>query len=138
MIRRVLILLPVLAVSGCGSTPLCSTEIVQRAYDRGSDRYAIVEARDCGATTDTATVVKLGRSGRPADTTTEIFIADSDHGATDLQRAGNIWISVVWPRPGVLSIAYASKARVFRREPSAEGASITYIASDPLTLPPLP
>ncbi|KQN71657.1 hypothetical protein [Sphingomonas sp. Leaf62] len=138
MIRRMLILLPVLAVSGCGSAPVCSTEVVHKAYDRGSDRYALVEARDCGATTDIATVVKLGRSSRPADTATEVFIADSDHGATDLQRAGNIWISVVWPRPGVLSIAYASKARVFRRKPDADGASITYIASDPLTLPGVP
>ncbi|KQM36082.1 hypothetical protein [Sphingomonas sp. Leaf10] len=138
MIRRVLVLLPVLAMSGCGSAPPCSTEIVHKAFDRGSDRYALVEARDCGATTDTATIVKLGRSILPTDTLTEVFVADSDHGATDLQRAGNIGISVVWPRPGVLSIADASKARVFRREPSAEGASITYIASDPLILPSVP
>ncbi len=138
MIGCALALLPASALGGCGSTPLCSTEIVHKAYDRGSDRYALVEARDCGATTDTATVVKVGRSSRPADAATEVFVADSDHGATNLQRAGNIWLSVVWPRPGVLSIAYASKARIFRREPKVDGASINYIASDPLTLPGVP
>jgi hypothetical protein len=64
-----------------------------------------------------------------------VFVADSDHGAAPDAGQGAIWTSVVWIAPGQLSVAYASKARVFKQVTTAKGAGITYKASDPLSSP---
>jgi len=113
-------------------------ELVYKAYDPGSDRYAVVEERDCGATTAKAIVVRVGRASRSPDAASEVFVADNDHGRAPAMEFPNMAISVVWRRPGELSIAYDAEARVFRRLATAEGARITYIATDPISYPPPP
>jgi hypothetical protein len=127
-----------LGLSACGMQPQCSSEVLQVARDLGSDRYAATSARNCGATTDYATVVHVGRSSEPQSSASEVFVADSDHGAATDGLQGAIWMNVVWTAPGKLSVAYASKARIFKRLPDAKGASISYKASDPLSLPAAP
>lgn len=127
-----------LVIAGCGFAPECSSQLVHRAYDLRSDRYAVVEQRDCGATTAKATVVRVGRASRPPDAASKVFVADDDHSRAPAMEFPNMPVSVVWRRPGELSIAYDSKARVFRRLPTAEGARITYIATDPIAFPGVP
>jgi hypothetical protein len=122
-------------LTSCGEEPLCSSEVLQVARDLGSDRYATTAVRNCGVTTGFATVVRVGRASEPQSDATEVFVADSDHGAAVRGERGAIWMNVIWSAPGRLSVAYASKARVFKRKISAEGASIAYKAGDPLSLP---
>jgi len=85
-----------------------------------------------GATTGYVTAILIGHTAESPKAATEVFVADSDHGAADDAGGGAIWTNVVWIAPGKLAIAHASKARVFKHLPSAKGASITYRASDPL------
>lgn len=127
-----------LLLSGCGSGGLCSSELLQIAHDPGSGRFAVTERRDCGATVDIATVVRVGTGGENAKDATEVFVADSNHGAATDNSRGAVWMSVVWTDAGKLLVAYASQARVFKREPKARGASIRYKASEPYSLPPVP
>ncbi|MDG5488197.1 hypothetical protein NYR55_06135 [Sphingomonas sp. BGYR3] len=123
---------------GCAAEPLCSTKVLQVARDPGSDRYASTVLRDCGATTDYATVVLVGRANeRPSDAV-EVFVADSDHGNAPRANAGGIWTSVVWSAPGQLSIVHEAKARVFKRIGTAKGGVISFRAGEPyLSVPPV-
>lgn len=124
-----------LSLTGCGAEPLCSSEVLQVTRDLGSDRYATTKVRNCGATADYATIVSVGRASEPQSDATEVFVADSDHGAATNGQRGAVWMDVIWSAPGRLSVAYASKARIFKRKPGAKGASISYKASDPLGAP---
>lgn len=120
---------------GCGTGSMCSSKTLQVARDPGSDRFAATIVRDCGATTGYVTAILIGHMEESPKAATEVFVADSDHGAADDAGGGAIWTNVVWIAPGKLAIAHASKARVFKQLSSAEGASITYRASDPLSSP---
>ncbi|MCC2975133.1 hypothetical protein LK533_00405 [Sphingomonas sp. PL-96] len=108
------------------------------ARDLASDRYATTEVRNCGTTTDFVTVVRIGRASQPQTDATEVFVADGNHGTATEGEGGAVWINVIWSAPGKLSVAYASKARIFERKLSAKEASISYKASDPVSLPPVP
>jgi hypothetical protein len=125
-----------LALSACSEAPLCSSEIAQVARDPGSDRYATTASRNCGATTDYATVVRVGRASERQADAQEVFVADSDHGAARKGGGGRIWTEVVWTKSGQLSINYASGARVFKQLATAKQARISYRATDPYTPPP--
>ncbi|KQM86184.1 hypothetical protein ASE67_10050 [Sphingomonas sp. Leaf23] len=138
MLRIALSLSCALGVAGCSLANDCSSGLIHKAYDPGSDRYAVVEERDCGATTGKATVVRVGRASRSPDAAVEVFVADDDHGLARAMEFPNMAISVVWRRPGELSIAFDSKARVFRRLPTAEGARISYISTEPIAFPGVP
>ena len=126
-----------LALAGCGKAPLCSSKIVKVSRDPASDLIATTELRNCGATTDYATIVRVGRAGDPTDEMTEVFVADSDHGAAAAGDGGTVWTSVVWTAPRRLSIAYASHAQLFRHIGAAGNASITYRADEPSLPVPL-
>lgn len=125
-------------LAGCSAEPLCSFQVLQVARDLQSDRYAATAVRNCGATTDYATVVRVGRASEAEADATEVFVANSDHGAVTSYGRGAIWMDVVWAAPGRLSVRYASKARILRRDSSAKGAVITYKAGDPLSEPDVP
>lgn len=122
-------------LGGCGAESMCSSKTLQVARDPGSDRVAATIVRDCGATTGYVTAILIGHTAEPPEAATEVFVADSDHGAAEDAGGGAIWTNVVWIAPGRLAIARASKARVFKQLPSAKGARITYRASDPLSSP---
>lgn len=126
-------LLSLIAVlSGCSQAPRCTSDVVQLARDPGSDRYAVTESRDCGATADFATVVRVGRASQPRDEAQEVFVADSDLGEAVSGKRGTIWTNVVWINPGHLLIAHASRARVFKQLATTNGAVISYRATDPI------
>lgn len=124
-----------LLLGSCGTDSLCSSKTLQVARDPGSDRFAATIVRDCGATSGYVTAILIGHTAESPKAATEVFVADSDHGAADDAGDGAIWTNVVWIAPGKLAIAHASKARVFKQLPSAKEASITYRASDPLSSP---
>jgi hypothetical protein len=127
-----------LALTGCGASQVCSSEILRVARDLGSDRYATTESRNCGATTDYATVIRVGRASERQSEAAEVLVADSDHGAAADGGGGTVWTNVVWTAPGRLSVSYASRARLFKQVQSAKGATIEFRASDPIFSPPVP
>ncbi len=129
-------LLLIAGLSGCSQTPLCSSEVIRTARDPGSDRYAVTEARSCGATTGVATVVRVGRASQAQDGAHDVFVAD-DGGSRGGPR-GTIWTNVVWTGPGRLLIARAFRARVFKQLAASNGATISYRATDPVALPQVP
>lgn len=134
-----LLLLALLALAGCGKEPACSSTVSKVSRDPGSDLAAMTELRGCGATTDYATIVRVGRIGEPPDDMAEVFIADTDHGAATEGDRGAVWTSVVWTAPRRLSVAYASRARVFRHIGEVGDTTIVYRADEPsLTLPAVP
>ena len=134
MIRSLSIAL--LGLSACDEAPLCSSEVAQVARDPGSDRYATTASRNCGATTDYATVIRVGRASESEADAEEVFVADSDHGAARNGGGGRIWTEVAWTKSGQLSINYASGARVFKQLSTAKQARISYRETDPFTPQP--
>jgi hypothetical protein len=130
-------LLPILALAGCGNRPSCSSDRANLTRDPGSDLYAVTEVRNCGATSDYATIIRVGRAPEPDEDAIEIFVGDTDHGAA-AEQGDALWTSVVWTAPRHLSVAYAVHARSFKQIASAKGASITFRADDVLRLPPVP
>lgn len=125
-----------LGLSACSEAPLCSEDVAQVARDPGSDRYATTISRNCGATTDYVTVVRVGRASERQADAEEVFVADSDHGAARDGGGGRIWMEVAWTKSGQLSINYASGARVFKQLSTAKHARISYRATGPFTPPP--
>ena len=123
------------SLAGCGAEPLCSSDVTHVARDIGSDRYAVTATRNCGATTDYATILRIGRASEPQSAASEVFVADSNHGAAAVGSGGAIWVKVVWTAPGQLSVAYDSRARVFKRVLDAKGASIRYKTGVPYSRP---
>ena len=75
--------------------------------------------------------MRIGRAREPQSAATEVFVADSNHGAAAEGPGGAIWLRVVWTAPGQLSVAYDSRARVFKHVLDAKGVSVRYKASDP-------
>jgi hypothetical protein len=124
-----LLALPLLGIGGC-ARDACTNTLVARHVDPATTLIAYVLVRDCGATTDYATNVAIGRTGEPQSNAHVAFTADSGHGAAQID--GNaIWLRANWTGPGKLSIAYADRSRVFRKEASFAGAQISYRVSAP-------
>ena len=117
-------------LSGCGP-PLCEQDVLKVVRDPRSDRYATVEVRNCGATTDYVTIVRVGRASEPQAEAEEVFVADADHGAARRGDGGTVWMNLVWARPGQLVIDYAAHARLFKRSRSAKMVTIAYRPSEP-------
>lgn len=134
---RSLLLALLIPLSACGMDPACDTKVLQVARDIGSDRYAATEVRNCGATTDLATVVRVGRASEPQSDAIEVFVADSDHGNATDGMGGSIFMNVVWTAPGKLAIVHDERGRVFKRVDEAKGATIKYRGSRRYQPPPL-
>ena len=127
-----------LGIAGCSAEPRCAEKLRDKTHDQLSDRYAITVSRNCGATTDYATVVRVGRTSESLAKAEEIFVADGNHGQATMRDGGAIWIEVGWNGDGQLLVTYASKARVFRRVPFAKQVTIIYRADEPYSTDPLP
>jgi len=99
--------------------------------------YAVTEVKDCGATTDYATVVRVGRTNERQGDAEEVFVGDSNHGAA-AQSTAALRMRVVWTAPRQLSVVYGVHGRVFKHVAAAKGAFITFRADDVSMSPPVP
>jgi hypothetical protein len=132
-----LLFLPALTLAGCAADG-CGNEILSRHADPGSNLIAYVFTRDCGATTDYATNVAIGRQGENPAEALIVFTADANRGAALQEQGGAIWLRAVWTGPRALSIAFAEKGRVFRKVDAANGATVRFRESGPAEVPPVP
>lgn len=134
---RAFLLLLLLPFAGCQKSAdlvACGDELVRMERDPGGALAAFHYVRDCGATTDYATTIAIGPADRGLEGATTVFVADSDHGAAEAAGRG-IWLEMRWTAPHRLSVAYAEKARVFKRVEKVDGAQVLYRATGPMQPP---
>lgn len=132
-----LLCLALLLLNGCGMADPCSSSVVEVTRDPHSDRYAVTEVRNCGATTGFTTVIRVGRASRPQREAEEVLVADSDHGAATGGPAGTVWTNVVWTGVDRLEIALASHARAFKKVVKSNDVSIVFRLSNPTSAMPV-
>ncbi len=119
-------------LAACHDEPFCSSQVVHVVRETGTDGYAVVEVRNCGATTDFVTTLRVGHARQAQSAAQEVFVADSNHGTAAPGMGDAIWINVAWVDRGRLNVAYASGARVFKMRPSADGVAVSYRAVGPV------
>lgn len=79
--------------------------------------------RECGVTTDFTTHVSVDPS--IFQSVGNVFVADGYNGGMRGDWGGP-WVDVAWTGPNRLLISYDRKARVFDRQTSVNGITITY------------
>jgi hypothetical protein len=100
---------------------------VQQVAAPGGTRTAVLVVRDCGATTDYASLVAIIRPGAKVPRNRGIvFSADSGHGATIAQPNNALYVDVSWSDATHLHIAYDSRVRVFKHDTQFEDIQIDY------------
>ena len=124
------VLLP--ALGGCLDMK-CEDRILAAKPDLEGSLVAYQFVRNCGATTSYSIHVAIGTAGETPGEAEMVFVADSDHGAAELDGDAP-WLEMHWTAPHKLSVAYAEKARVFRQIREAQGARIAYRATHRLTV----
>lgn len=133
---RWLILLSPFLLGACDISGGCEDKVLDAKPDLEGGLIAYRFVRDCGATTDYVTHVAIGRQGESRENAESVFVATA---GSDTDTDGDaVWIDMVWTRPHQLSVAYAQKARVFKKLPNALGAMITYRATSRSFMPPPP
>jgi hypothetical protein len=111
---------------GCG---MCAESNRRVAASPDHRNTAIVAVRDCGATTDWATQVRVSRRvfGISAGTSL-VFVADTDHGATPATPSHAVPYRVEWLSNHHLRISYDRRATVVRQVPQVGDVTIEYVA----------
>ena len=130
---RILGALTVVGVVACsallyyGAKGLCGNSEVARYGSPDGRSTVIVFQRDCGATTGFSTQASLVDAGDPLpESSGDLFIADTDHGAAPAAGWGGPELEVVWQGPRELLLRYDSRARVFRTESRVKGVDVRY------------
>ena len=114
------------SVSGCSDT--CRNTVVSTAVAPGGAQQALLFQRDCGATTGFSSQVSLTTSSASSSGSGNAFVADTGHGSAKASAWGGPWVQLHWQTPQRLLIRYDREARVFTKNRSAAGVSITYEA----------
>ncbi len=125
-------------LSGCAADRPCSSKIIHKSLDPTSERFAVIEVRNCGATTDYTTVIRVGRTPEGLDSAEEVFVADSNRGKAAPGEKNAILIEIVWTPTGKLLVNHALDARIFKQLTMAKSATISYRATEPVPPPPVP
>lgn len=124
MSLRIPVTLLAVTLSGCAN-PLCTTEQIKEIVLPDGSHKAAMFMRECGATTDFTTQVSVNPSY--LESVGNAFVADGCYGGTRGEWGGP-WADVTWTGPNRLLISYDAKARVFDRQTSVNGVSVTYRA----------
>lgn len=114
----------ILSLTGCSDT--CSND-VQRAVDAPDGKLtAFLFQRDCGATTDFSTQVSVvDFCDRPSGAG-NVFVADTDRGATQREAWGGPWADITWISPKHLLVGYDARSSVFKQNQEVSGVRITF------------
>ena len=127
LVRSMRAVVSVLLTGIVTSCSPCADDIVQQVAAPGGSHTAVVVVRDCGATTDYASLVAIIRPGGKIPRKRGIvFSADSGHGTALSQPNGALFIDVSWRDATHLHIAYDSRVRVFRHDTRFEDIQIDY------------
>lgn len=84
--------------------------------------------RDCGATTGFSTQVSILETGEALTGGGNTFRADDDHGAAKVAPWGGSWAEMKWLASDRLLIRYAANSRLFDKDESVSGVTVSYQA----------
>jgi hypothetical protein len=87
---------------------------------------AVLFQRDCGATTGFSSQVSVANTGEALVGGGNVFVADTNHGATSAASWGGPWVELRWLSPQNLLVRYDAKPRVFTQKQSVSGVKVTY------------
>ena len=125
--RRWLFAVVLALTGGFGCAPLCENTILTSVPSPSKRRTAVVFVRNCGATTDFSTQVSVLRAGqRLGDTGGNCLVVDSDHGAVQTGRSGELVVSVSWRSDDRLLVRYPRRSRVFERSTTVNGVTVSF------------
>lgn len=116
-VRRIVFCLALSASGGCQASLLCGDTVLQEIPSPAGGVVATVVERDCGATTDYATLVDLRRSDRPLDLGNSTLALVLD---------GRSTIAVEWKTEEHFVVQY-TVAEVIRQEPRVEGVRVEVV-----------
>jgi hypothetical protein len=118
---------PILLAAVLTSCNPCADQIVEQIEAPDGSRTAVLVVRDCGATTDYASLVAIIRPDTKVPRNRGIvFSADSGHDTAIAQPNNALYIDVSWRDATHLHIAYDSRVRVFKHDTRFEGIQIDY------------
>jgi hypothetical protein len=105
---------------------MCADETVNEVSSLDGERRAQVSVRNCGATTDYATVVALvSRRWLLPDSSEAVFVGAA-MGAGPRGPGGGPEVRVQWRGPRDLIIFHHSAVGVFRADSKASDVTVTY------------
>ncbi|GHA76722.1 hypothetical protein GCM10007067_12490 [Lysobacter bugurensis] len=111
---QALVVASALAASGCDVAG-CENEISARAPSPSGGRDAVVINRGCGATTGFNTQLAIVDAGHVPEGAGNVLVLD-----------GTVPLRLTWRGDRSLHVEGAGGSRVFKREASADGVSISY------------
>ena len=117
--------LPLTLVAGACSSPLCSNETIASLPSSDGKHRAVMFMRECGATTDFTTQVSVDPGF--FQSVGNALVADAYNGG---KRGpwGGPWATMKWVGPNELLVSYDKQARVFTRNSTVQGVTVTYQA----------
>jgi hypothetical protein len=121
--KLVLLVSCYLALVDCRN--LCSSEPVVASPSPDQAKVAAVVRRNCGATTDFAYELSIGRPKSTPSDTTVVLRFDSGH-ATDWPDDEKQLVTLDWKSHQQLDVTLQWPVRVFKQVTSSNGVSIRY------------
>ncbi|MCD9028793.1 hypothetical protein LDO26_11305 [Luteimonas sp. BDR2-5] len=113
-VHHTLMLMFLPALVACGDIG-CENEVAFRVPSPSGKKDAVVYSRNCGATTGFNTQLQIVAAG-----------SQPRGGSAALAMDGDIPLKLVWQSDGALVIAGVGQGRIFGRESSSNGVSLTY------------
>lgn len=109
----------------------CANDVLAELPSPDGENKAIVFQRDCGATTGFSTQVSVLQSGQVlGDSSANVFVGDTNHGAAPSGPGGGPSLRVQWVGPETLVVSHRPAVRVFAAEKESGSVRITYRATE--------
>ena len=120
---KLALFLLVLGLLMAGCDPCENESAVEHRSPDGKWKVVVFE-RDCGATVGANVQMSMLQASKtPPNEAGNLFVIDSNHGASALQ-----YIFVDWTSSTSVVITYPEKARVFKQEKRIGDVVVTYIS----------
>jgi hypothetical protein len=115
-----------LACLAGGCSDGCQNSAISTADAPTGELQSVLFRRDCGATMGFSSQVSVTHKGEAPSGAGNAFVADTDHDAASAASWGGPWVELRWLSPHSLLIRYDAKARVFSRNESVSGVTVSY------------
>ncbi|WP_426292698.1 hypothetical protein ACN9ML_24275 [Dyadobacter endophyticus] len=108
--------------------PGCEDTTCETLFSPDRSHKIILYTRNCGATTGFSTHIALAESDEDIDDGTTIFVADDNHGESNLHAAYQalVDINARWIDNDSLELSYDRNARLFTEKVKADGITIIH------------
>ncbi len=111
------------------SRDMCGNDVVREVVSPDGKQKVVVFERSCGATTGFSTQMSIVQARKKLDNEGgNAFVADSSHGAVEVNSRGVIDADVHWIDNNTVEISYPVGARIFRNNSQVGSVSVRYTA----------